>query len=230
MKKLLVAIVLVHFGFIHALQAQDEPAQIPTSQKLVSVEVMKPLFWFMKNGGFVLEPEFIYKHKGLHYTVAVGYSSIHDDIYHDLEYENKGTHLKLGVGIQLNYNKEKLKSNHLVIGANLIFSSFTESATIINNFSSYGPLGQDLEQKNNSRGIETYFTYRRIFENNFYASISPSLSLVLSEIINDKFPVYYVPGFGIINNDDESTIISTPFTENGGASTVGLSIKIGYRF
>lgn len=228
---------LILFGlYANNLIAQDK-AEIPLNQKTIGLELAKPLFWFMKDLGIIIEPEFAYQYKSMIYMVSVGYNSINDKIYNALDYKNNGSHLKLGVGVQFNYNKEKVKKNRVIFGANLIFSNFTEKAraysnnTLYNGFGTFNlTMGQDYKQSNNARGFETFFIYRRDFDNNFYASISPQLNVILSEMSSENFPIYYASGFGIISDNDGDGVSISPFSELGEGGSLALSIKVGYRF
>lgn len=232
MKKLLIIVSLIYVANTVTLQAQsDEEVKPPTSQKFVSVEVMKPMFWFMRDLGYVIEAEFSYQHNALIYNVNAGYNDIKDKIYNDLDYQNTGSYFKLGIGFQLNYSKKVERNNSLIIGTNLIFSNFDESGEILNNFSNYGSLGETVTQKNSSRGGEFYFTFRKVLDNNFFFSATPRIAIVLSRFNDEKFPVYYVSGFGVINGSDGSDFSIGPTTSTEGeAVAIGLSIKLGYRF
>ncbi|MDH5366944.1 MAG: DUF6048 family protein [Cyclobacteriaceae bacterium] len=233
MKKLLIITSLIFVANTVTLQAQnDEEAKPPSSQKFVSVEVMKPMFWFMRDLGYVIEAEFSYQHKALIYNINGGYSDIKDEIYDDLDYQNTGSYVKFGIGFQLNYSNKVIRSSSLIIGTNLIFTSFDESGIVLNDFSNYGVLGEAITQKNSPRGGEFYFTYRKVFDSNFFFSATPRIAVVLSRFNDEKFPVYYVPGFGVVNgsNDSDFSIGPTTTSNRGEAVAIGLSIKIGYRF
>lgn len=225
MKKHLI-ILLAIFSLLGA-QAQDVEEKVAVEERVekknhfyFSIELLKTIPWLMIDNAYIIEPQIEYRSKGLVLLGQFGINSIKNTIYDDLAYKNEGMYFKVGAAVDFSYYNNKVDRNNVLLGGNLVFSSFDETGTIdLENNYFDDPV---LTQRNESRGIEIYFAYRRVFDNNFFMTISPRMAYVMTNYEEPYFPVYYNPGFGVVNIFEG--------VNGNHRLTVGASIKIGYRF
>jgi len=223
MRKHLILIAVVMLGVSlngFTQDVEDKSFDEKKNHFYVSIELLKTLPWLMIDNAYVIEPQLEYRSKSVVFKVQYGMNDIKNTIYDNMEYRNQGSHFKLGVGVDFSYFGNNADRNNAVLGGSLIFASYTETGTVeIENPYFGNPI---ITQKNDSRGMEVFFMYRRVFENNFFLSITPRIAFVMTNYENTNFPVYYVPGFGTVNVFESSS--------SNSRATVGVAFKIGYRF
>lgn len=218
---LLAFVLLVTTLRSFAQEVEDsENYQEKKNHFYLSVELLKTIPWLMIDNAYIIEPQLEYRSKSLVLSIQYGLNDIKNTIYDRVEYRNQGTYYKIGAGIDFSYFKNNDDRNNIILGGNLIFSSYKETGVVKFENPYFGDA--ELTQENDSRGIEVYFTYRRVFDNNFFVNISPRIAYVMTEYDEPSFPVYYASGFGIVNVFENSS--------SNLDITIGASLKVGYRF
>jgi hypothetical protein len=187
----------------------------------IGLELFKPLHWALKGNATVIEPEITYQRKNIFYRASLGYANIQSNIYDELDYQVIGSYFKLGMGVELDYFSNPDNKNDLILGANLIFSNYDETGDAFFEGNYFDDLHTELTQENSTRGIEAYFTFREEISQRLFFSFSSRFAYVVSKLQQEVFPVYYAPGFGIVN------ILGSRNTNN--RLTGGLSIKLEYQ-
>ncbi|MDH5366945.1 MAG: DUF6048 family protein [Cyclobacteriaceae bacterium] len=224
MKKSIILIAIVFFGITLKSFAQDveEPDNYQEKKNhfYLSVELLKTIPWLMIDNAYIIEPQLEYRSKSLVLSLQYGLNDIKNIIYNRMEYRNQGTYYKIGAGIDFSYFKNNDDRNNIILGGNLIFSSYKETGVVVFENPYFG--NAELIQENDSRGIEVYFTYRRVFENNFFVNVTPRIAYVITDYDEPLFPVYYASGYGVVNVFENNT--------SNLNFTIGASLKVGYRF
>lgn len=224
MKKNFTLLLVILIGFSFSGFAQDTDDTEDSTEKenhfYLSIELLKTIPWLMIDNAYIIEPQLEYRSKALVLVAQFGMNDIKNKIYDRMEYRNEGTYFKVGAGVDFSYYNKRNDRNNMILGGNLIFSSYKETG-VVDLESNYfdDPV---LIQENDSRGLEVYYTYRRVFDNNFFMNITPRIAYVMTEYEASEFPVYYVPGFGIVNVFESSN--------SNFDLTIGVSLKVGYRF
>ena len=202
-------------------EEEDEEFAPKKDHIYFSLELLKTIPWLMIDNSYIIEPELAYRTSGLLISVQVGINDIKTGIYERLEYRNEGRYLKVGAGVDFSYFRRRSDDrSNTILGGNLIFASFDETGKVQleeNYFEN-----PTLIQSNDARGIEIFFTYRRVSESNVFFSITPRIAYVMSDLDEEYFPTYYVPGFGVVNPFESSSY--------GHRITAGFGLKLGYRF
>jgi len=156
------------------------------------------------SSGIVIEPIFIakFRQSNLRIKSIIGYASIkRDNIFVNSNMEIKGFYWKGGVG----YSDSKKVAPYL----NLCLSTFNVS----NKFGLKGNYFGDYERvyNHNNRftlGLEPNCDIHIRIYNKISMLISLRLSLLLINTSYDNYPIYYIPGAGIINNKYVTTGVS----------------------
>ncbi|MDH5475737.1 MAG: DUF6048 family protein [Cyclobacteriaceae bacterium] len=224
MKKsnVLFAFALLAISFQGIAQDVKDADDFPEKKNhfYVSIELLKTIPWVMIDNAYIIEPQLEFRTKGLVLAFQYGMNDIKNTIYDKMEYRNEGIYYKIGAGVDFSYYKNNDDRNNLILGGNLIFSSYKETGIVRFDKPYFGDA--ILTQENESRGIELYFNYRRVFENNFFISAKPRMAFMMTKYNEPFFPVYYAAGFGVVNILENNT--------NNLNLTIGASVKVGYRF
>lgn len=204
--------------------SQTDSTAASNSHFFISIELLKPLAWILDGSSYVLEPELTYQRKNLLWKLSVGHSSIDKQIYREMTYSSKGYFIKAGIGIELDYLSKSSSQNSILYGVNLIFSSNDENGIVDFNGDYFGNYSHSIDQHNNSKGAEIYFTNRTLISEKAFISFSVRIAYIVNAHQQEEFPVYYTPGFGVVN------VFGSENKDKNNQLTGGLSIKIGYRF
>jgi hypothetical protein len=176
--------------------------------------------------GYVFEPSIIYK-TNTHTTfdVAVGFNDIRkDELYGNMDYANTGQYYRVGVG-QLLF-KERRKFNDLNLQFALLYSDFTEKGTIVFKGDNYGDLVDIKKQRNQLFVLELQPNYCLPVSDRISVNFQIRINYVVSTPKEEQFPLYYVPGAGmmqIFDDNDEGV-------HNSNRVTQGISIRLVYKF
>jgi hypothetical protein len=189
----------------------------------IGLELFKPLHLALKGNSTVIEPEFTYQKKNIFYKASFGYATVQSDIYRGLDYKVVGTYLKLGIGIELDYFSNPNNTVDFLAGANLISSRYDEAGNAFFEGNYFEDLNTVLTQKHSSRGMEVYFTIRKEVSKRLFFSFTTRYAYVISKLQQEEFPIYYAPGFGVLN------ILGSQLTNDENRLTGGLSIKLEYQ-
>jgi hypothetical protein len=176
--------------------------------------------------GYVFEPSIIYK-TNTHTTfdVAIGFNDIRkDELYGNMDYANTGQYYRVGVG-QLLF-KERRKFNDLNLQFALLYSDFTEKGTIVFKGDNYGDLVDIKKQRNQLFVLELQPNYCLPVSDRISVNFQIRINYVVSTPKEEQFPLYYVPGAGmmqIFDDNDEGV-------HNSNRVTQGISIRLVYKF
>jgi hypothetical protein len=176
--------------------------------------------------GYVFEPSIIYK-TNTHTTfdVAIGFNDIRkDELYGNMDYANTGQYYRVGVG-QLLF-KERRKFNDLNLQFALLYSDFTEKGTIVFKGDNYGDLVDIKKQRNQLFILELQPNYCLPVSDRISVNFQIRINYVVSTPKEEQFPLYYVPGAGmmqIFDDNDEGV-------HNSNRVTQGISIRLVYKF
>jgi hypothetical protein len=176
--------------------------------------------------GYVFEPSIIYK-TNTHTTfdVAIGFNDIRkDELYGNMDYANTGQYYRVGVG-QLLF-KERRKFNDLNLQFALLYSDFTEKGTIVFKGDNYGDLVDIKKQRNQLFALELQPNYCLPVSDRISVNFQIRINYVVSTPKEEQFPLYYVPGAGmmqIFDDNDEGV-------HNSNRVTQGISIRLVYKF
>jgi len=223
MKSLTLTFIICLLIPISGWSQTDSTAEANT-HFFIGLEILKPLTWILDGSSYVVEPEITYQRKHLLWKLSVGHSSIDKQIYHELIYSSKGYFIKAGMGMELDYFSKHNSQNSIIYGVNLIFSSNDEKGIVDFNGDYFEDYSHRIDQHNNSKGVEVYFTNRTLISEKAFISFSARIAYIVNAHQQEEFPVYYAPGFGVVN------LFGSENQDNNNQFSGGLSIKIGYRF
>lgn len=175
--------------------------------------------------GYVFEPSIIYK-TNTHTTfdVAVGFNDIRrDELYGNMDYANKGRYYRFSAG-QLLF-KERKKFNDFNLAFGLIYSDFTEKGTIVFKGDNYGDLVEIKKQRNQLFVLELQPNYNLPISDRISVNFQIRIDYVVRAPNEDEFPLYYVPGAGLMQIFEDNDEV-----HNSNRITEGISIRLVYKF
>jgi len=221
MRVLLIILILSYFT--STVYSQSDSTRNDKGAVYLGLELFKPLQWGLQGNSTVIEPELTYQKSNVFYKASFGYANIQSTIYDELDYQVTGSYLKLGAGVELDYFFNPDNKSDLLLGANLVFSNFEETGYALFKGNYFEDFNAELTQNNSSRGLEAYFAIRKRVSNRLLFLFSARAAYIFNELKQDVFPIYYAPGFGVVNVFDDRS------TSNENRMTGGLSIKLEYQ-
>ena len=156
------------------------------------------------NGGYVIEPIFIYKptDKNIRYKTVLGYASlVSNPVLRNSNIETRGIYLKEGIGYPL--NKTVIPNVHLVATSYIIDNRFELIGEYFGNY-------EETYNHNNlfALAIEPSLDIKIKIYNKISVLLSTYISIVLVNTEKSDFPVYFIPGVGIVNTRSVTTGIN----------------------
>lgn len=220
--KIFIFITTLLIARVHLVYSQhSDTLNLPVFYKYLSLDLHKSIPLQFDGSGYVIEPEVIFQRKNIIFPVLLGISEVNKILYDDFKYKSNGKYMKLGVGFQTNYYKDENGSDHTIFGISGIVSYHNEVGNKVLEGYYFDDYIVDMTRSNVSYGVEIFFSFRKIFKNDFFIVITPKIAINLDELDYIPVPVYYLPGFGVIRHN---------FGSEYGGVAVESSFRIGYKF
>ncbi len=189
--------------------------------KSINIEVLKAIAWMADNSLYIA-PEMSFYSKNWLFEARFGWTAIKDHVYRELDYENRGWFTSVNAVYKILPIKESEDGiSGIYTGIGIGVSDYEEEGEILFPGDYFNDFEATLKQKNTSFFFQWNAQLKADISRKWILGGGLHLSIILNEYNQPEFPVYYVPGSGIVNifgNRGDNEI-----------ATAGMTITVGYK-
>ncbi|MEM9390138.1 MAG: hypothetical protein AAGA02_06670 [Bacteroidota bacterium] len=213
MKKALV-IILLFYQHILLGQEQDK------TSVYANLEVGKAFAW-VTEGSIYFAPNVTIYRPGFSATLLVGWVNIDSEIYQEMLYSNIGYFTKMSASLRLASFGSTNYVDGLYVGFGMGVSDFDEEGSVTFEGNYFDDYQVELTQSNRLLMFSYTTSVRTTLTKKWMFTAGLELSYIATEYDQPHYPVYYVPGSGIVNLFGDSA--------DNESVTFSFSLTFGYK-
>ncbi|MEM9858477.1 MAG: hypothetical protein AAF843_14030 [Bacteroidota bacterium] len=182
------------------------------------MELLKTTVWLLEGSRYI-SPQLSVYHKHWMFQTAFGSASIDDIVYQEVDYNNSGWFVSVKALHRILGKTQGI--NGVYMGLGLGISDYTEKGDITFGGNYFDDFRATLKQQNRSYFVQWSARIKQKLGDKWIIGQGIDITHIVNSYNQPEFPVYYVPGSGIVN-------IFGDRADNESFS-FGLSINIGYQ-